>query len=169
MKKIFQRISSDGLFLSINSDVEIGDNSARICILSYLLGRPEILNKVTNLQKKDLILITQSNIERVSQDSIYSQTLGYSALKTLKQLLNGSPKTQYGDYVSVTRYTPNDSPVLAWKLFQNELSVYEKNAYANYVINNYGATIVSEATRTYNNLEPSPGHAVLYKAQRYIK
>ena len=150
MKKIFQRISSDGLYLTINSDVEIGNNSTRICVLSYLLGCPEILNKTTNFQKKNLIQITQSNIDKVSQDSIYSQTLAYSALKILKQLLNGSPKTQYGDYISVTRYTPNGSPVLAWRLFQNELSVYDKIAYADYVVNNYGATIVSEATKTYN-------------------
>lgn len=68
----------------------------------------------------------------------------------LKQLLNGSPKTIDGDYISVTRYTPNSSPVSAWKLFQNELSVYDKIALANYAVNNYGATIVSEATKTYN-------------------
>lgn len=147
---VFQRISSENLFLSNNSDIEIGDNSIKICILSYLLGRPEILNKMTYPQKENLLQITQGNINTISHHSAFSKTLSYSALKTLKQLLNGSTKTQNGDYLSVTRYTPNGSSVLAWKLLQNELSVYEKNSLANYVINNYGATVVSEATKTYN-------------------
>lgn len=43
MEKVFQRISSENLYLNSNSDIEIGNNSIRIRILSYLLGRPEIL------------------------------------------------------------------------------------------------------------------------------
>lgn len=150
LEKVFQRILSDKLFLCDNSDKRTWSNSKKMFIISYLLGRPEILNKLTSSQKENLLQITQGIIDTLSLDSVLSQTLGYSALNTLKQSLSGSSRMIYDDYMSVTRYTPNGSSVLAWQLFRNEFSVNEKDSLANDVVNNFGVTIVSEATRIYN-------------------
>ena len=151
IEKVFKRLSSDNLYLNSSSDLEIGHNSMRISILSYLLGRPEILDKLTSYRKENLLNITQKTLEKVSHNTSYNPSLGYSALQTLEKLLSAFPNRQIvGDYMSVTRYTPNGSSVLAWKLFQNELTASEKSAYASYVTNNYGATVISEATKTYN-------------------
>lgn len=151
MINVFQRISHDNLYLIGNSDIEIGNNSMRISILSYLLGRNEIQNKMKSSLKTNLLDITKNTINTISQYSYFTPSLGYFALHTLKQILSDSPQREiYGDYMSVTRYTPNDSPVLAWKLYQNELSEIEKTYYAYLAVNNYGATIISEATKKYN-------------------
>lgn len=151
LENVFKKISQEQLFLSCNSNLEIGRNSIKICILSYLLGCSDIQNKLTSSQKSYLLQITQNNINTMSHFPAFSQSQGYYALLTLKKILNNSPQRQIvGDYSSVTRYTPNGSPVLAWKLLQNELNESDKNTLAYDAVNNYGATIISEATRTYN-------------------
>lgn len=151
LEKVFQRISTEHLFLGRSSGQEIGHNSLRISVLSYLLGRSEVLDRMIVSKKKNLLQLTQANIDTIFHYPDYTTSFGLSALKRLKHLLNESPERQiYGDYESVTRYTPNGSSVLAWKLFRNELSQTDKDYLEEQAETNYNAHAVSEATKTYN-------------------
>lgn len=151
LEKNLLKISQERLFLMYDSNLEIGRNSMRISVLSYLLARPEIQNKLTLSQKEDLLKLTQNAIDTISRYTSYNYSLGSSALYLLKQTLNGTVNRAIsGDYYSVIRYTPNGSPVLAWKLFQNELNENDNSRLVYDAVRNYDAIIISEATKAYN-------------------
>ena len=150
--KTFSLISLEKRYVKDVEGIEAGANSMKICILTFMIGCDDISGKLTSLQKNDLMRFAEDNLKTMASYPIFENSLGERAVKELKNAISMSQSRDiYGDYYSTTRYTPNGSPVLAWKLFQNELSENDKSFWYYYVVSNFdGVTVVSEATKTYN-------------------
>lgn len=148
--KTFGLISLENMYLGDKTTIEIGSNSLKICILAYMVGREEILGRLTSVQKDSLLQYIDNQNKTLLQYPSFKNTFGGLAINELRNTLQGRDRYISGDYYSITIYTPNGSPVLAWRLYQNELSEVDKAQYAYYAVHNYGATIIAEATKTYN-------------------
>ena len=134
------------------TDPKVGMLSLKIAILSYMIEGEEVLSNMTVSQLKELLKLAQMNIKTLSNHSAYKNSSGLFAIQKLVQSLNisGRTRTGEGEYYSTTRYTPNLSPVLAWKLYNNELSIYEKHDLDSIIVQTYHVPIIQESTRTYN-------------------
>ncbi len=150
--KTFSSISLENRYVKDIKGIEAGANSMKICILTSMIGCEDILVKLTSLQKNDLMRFAEENLKTMSLYPIFENSLGKAAIIELKKTISKSQSRDvYVDYFSTTRYTPKGSSVLAWKLFQNELSEDEKSYLNYYATSSYdGVTVISEATKTYN-------------------
>lgn len=149
--KTFGLISLDKMYLGDKTTIEIGYNSLKIYILAYMIGHENVIGELTNKQRNNLLNFIEDYTKTLLLYPSFQNTLGNLAIAELKYTLQGS-RNRYisGDYYSTTIYTPNGSPVLAWNLYQNELDEVDKAQLAYSAVYNYGATIISEATKTYN-------------------
>ncbi len=149
--KTFGLISLDKMYLDDKTTIEIGYNSLKIYILAYMIGRENVIEKLTNKQRNNLLNLIEDYTKTLLLYPSFKNTLGNLAIAELKYTLQSSGNRYIsGDYYSTTIYTPNGSPVLAWNLYQNELDEVDKAQLAYSASYNYGATIISEATRAYN-------------------
>lgn len=145
------------------SDKELGDFSFRYFVLTYMLAKAVKAPGLSESQEGKIVKAITMNKDMIADNPDIFGKLSLMAADNLEDsftpsnsllsssLVEGQIVQMFGrDYIVTKRHTPRNGYVWAELLNDDDFTDAEKNALMNHVIYNYGGSVVSEATLSYN-------------------
>lgn len=144
----YASIMSDTLSQEGISKAEKGFRSVQYYTVIQMLKMKYASEEMNNFQVEQMFALTKKLYKALNTKQLFVGNLTANAILQINTFI--TRVVYYSDFNYVNRYTPNGSTVTAGILKIDDYDANEKANIINDVLINYGVTILSEPTKTYN-------------------